>query len=382
MRISLAPIPSLLATALCVVGALLASADAAPGTGSEGRIHGMTLSTPGGGADWGSSAIVGTIEDLRALGVDWIAIHPYGRIGRDGTVSWRSGRGRFGERGGGARARRDPGDLRDPRQLRSEAPGWLRRPIEEAHRQGIKILVKPHLAYWGSGFSWRGEVEFDGRDEWERFFATYGDWITAMAAFSHDADGFAVGTELDRTVGHEERWREIIDAVRSVYPGPLTYAANWSDYEDVPFWDALDAVGIQAYFPLVREGAGDGGAGDLGGAPSAETLAAGWRGIMERMRGFSARTGKPIVFTELGYNLSAKAPYEPWDYEVGGPDAETVQELCMTVALRAIEAEPAVVGAFLWKWFPGNRTPRNFAMSTAAMRRVIARHWGPPAGTR
>ena len=96
---------------------------------------------------------------------------------------------------------------------------------------------------------------------------------------------------------------------------------------------------------------------------------------MDRMRAFSERYGKTVVFTELGYNRSARAPYEPWAYEVGGPNADELQERCMRAALRALEGEPSVVGAFLWKWFPGDARPRDFEMSSTAMRQVISRYW-------
>ncbi len=86
------------------------------------------------------------------------------------------------------------------------------------------------------------------------------------------------------------------------------------------------------------------------------------------MRRFSRRVGQPILFAELGYNNAASAPYEPWDDEGGGADAETLQERLLTIALRAVASEPSIRGAFLWKWFPGERQPRNFAMSRPALR--------------
>jgi len=319
----------------------------APQAARPDKINGMTVSTARGSAEWGRDHIVPTITDLRTLGVNWIAIHPYAGIDLDGNVSWR---------------RRDGDD--------EGAPDWLTRPIAEAHRQGIKILIKPHLAHWRS-FSWRGEIEFDSDAKWERFFTSYTEWITAIARYSEGADAFAVGTELDRTIQHESTWRGIIDAVRAEYDGPLTYAANWTDYERVPFWDALDAIGIQAYFPLLP-----GDAVPRGQLPPRETLEAGWAQIMARVSEFSARHDKTVVFTELGYNNSWLAASEPWDYSVRGTeDAEQLQRLCMEVALEAIGNEPAVVGAFLWKWFPGDRVPRDFAMSSPAMREVIGAHW-------
>ena len=62
-----------------------------------------------------------------------------------------------------------------------------------------------------------------------------------------------MGTELDRLTGHQEEWRRIIAEVREVTAARLTFASNWTHFENVPFWDALDAVGVQAYFPLSEE---------------------------------------------------------------------------------------------------------------------------------
>ena len=79
---------------------------------------------------------------------------------------------------------------------------------------------------------------------------------------------------------------------------------------------------------------------------------------------------------KMGSARSWLAATEPWDYSTRtSADAEALQRLCMEVALEAISEESAVVGAFLWKWFPGDRIPRNFAMSSPAMHEVIGAHW-------
>ena len=79
--------------------------------------------------------------------------------------------------------------------------------------------------------------------------------------------------ELDKTLRHEHRWRRIIAAVRKVTKAPLTYAANWTDYQRVGFWDDLDIIGIQAYFPV----------SDKKSASVAE-LHAGWARTMATLR--------------------------------------------------------------------------------------------------
>ena len=96
---------------------------------------------------------------------------------------------------------------------------------------------------------------------------------------------------------------------------------------------------------------------------------------MATLRRFADETGKNIVFTELGYNTAFETPIRPWDAKSDGAAASGIQELCTAVALRAVAAEARVEGAFLWKWFPGDRVPRDFAMSSPAMREVIGSHW-------
>jgi hypothetical protein len=171
-------------------------------------------------------------------------------------------------------------------------------------------------------------------------------------------------TELDQTVLHAD-WTGIIDRVRDVYEGPLTYAANWDRYQTIPFWEKLDAIGIQAYFPIVDA------------APfKAEDLAAGWRQRMTEVAAFSKRLARPALFTELGYNRLFSAPIRPWEGGDDGPTAEAIQAMAMQVALAAIGEEPSVLGAFLWKWFPEPRPlGKDFQLATPAMSRVVKKAW-------
>jgi hypothetical protein len=303
-------------------------------------VRGVVISTHTDGRDWGSDRMEATMRQIKQLGAGWVAIHPYAGIRADGRV-------RFWEI--------DPAD----------PPPHIVNPIRMAHSLGLKILIKPHLAYWGSPFRWRGEIRFEGEEQWRRFWQGYERWIVTLAAACREADGFAVGTELDLTLGFEEEWRRIIREVRRQTSAPLTYSANWDGFEAVPFWDALDAIGIQAYFPLTDEA-------DTG----EESIRRGWERWMGRLRAAAAEHNRAIVFTELGYSRSYLAPARPWDYRTDGAGASQIQETCMRLALEAIESEPSVVGAFLWKWFPGPRPAgRNFQLATPGMKRVIREAW-------
>jgi len=305
------------------------------------EVHGMTISCPTWGWEWGSDEMATSLTTLDQLGVNWVSIHPYARIRADGTVEAR------------------PIDPDDP-------PEWLARPIREAHARGQQILIKPHLAYWGSPFSWRGDIRFDDPRAVERFFRTYRAWIVQIAAATRQADAFAVGTELDGLLEHEAAWRGVVASVRDVHPGHLTYAANWDHFEAVPFWDDLDAVGVQAYFPIL----------DDGEPVTAAALDRGWDRWLGKLRVVHERTGKPVVFTELGYDRSPHAASKPWASGGWLAGGDAVQEAALEAALRAIDREPSVVGAFLWKWFPGERAHGDFRMSEPRLRALIARRWG------
>ena len=303
-------------------------------------VRGMTISCQTWGWEWGTDEMVESMRELKALGVNWISIHPYARIRGDGTVELR---------------------LRG-----DDAFAHLTRPIREAKALGLKIMIKPHLAYWGSPFSWRGDIAFKTDEQWQRFFTDYERWIVRMAVVCRDADAFVVGTELDKTVGHERQWRHIIGRIRESYGGTLTYAANWTDYQRVPFWDDLDAIGVQAYFPLTQQP----------GLPDKGDLELAWTCVLNDLAAFSRRTGRPVVLSELGYACSTNAALRPWEGREGGEHADEIQRRCMAAALGALKDDEYVVGAFLWKWFTGPQRRANYLMSTPAMRQVIAEHWG------
>lgn len=311
-------------------------------TAAATEIRGMTVSTPTWGWEWGTERMDATLDVLRSDGVNWVAIHPYARIASDGRVSFR--------------------DI-DP----EHPPEWLTRPVREAHARGMKILVVPHLAYWGSGFSWRGAVTFPDDAERARFFADYQRFLLAVATAVPDADALAIGSELDGTVGDEVAWRHLIGSVRAEWHGPITYAANWDRVDDVPFWDAVDAIGVQAYFPLVAPG----------GSSDRAALDAGWDRVLSRMRALSERTGKHVVFTELGYDAGPDPAVEPWR-SGGGSQGDPLQATCLQAALEALDREPAVIGAFLWKWFPGEEQHGDFRMSAPELQAVIRRRWAGP----
>ncbi len=213
-----------------------------------------------------------------------------------------------------------------------------------AHARGLAVLWKPHL--WVGHHSWPGEVEMRDEASWKEWWSGYRRYVLhhALLAAWGKAEIFCVGVELDRTaIGpkapHGERaWRELIAAVRVLYPGAVTYAANWDRADEVPFWDALDFAGVDAYYPLAASEQ----------ATDAE-LAAGARQVAGRLARLAQRARRPLLLTEVGFAARRFAWREPHS-EVGEVD-EQDQLRAYRALLPALGRRPWLAGVFLWKSF-------------------------------
>ncbi len=306
-------------------------------------LRGVVVSCPRHGEVWGSAHMTESLRDLRGLGVEWAAIHPYAGVRRDGSIRFHP----------------------------VDESGYLARAVEIARAEGVELFWKPHLAYWGS-FSWRGEIEFGGDEAaWRRFFDGYLEFIVDQARFAERSGVklFAVGVELERTTPREAEWRRILAAVREVYRGRITYAANWDSLDRVPFWDAVDAIGVHAYFPLAE-------ADD----PDEASLESAWDAPLARLAELSARVGgKPVIFAEIGYNRSPDAARRPWDHRMeDSAGARALRSRLISAAIARAETAPLVEGMFWWKWIPGpDRWDRDFSMKDPEAREVLARKWAP-----
>lgn len=85
-------------------------------------------------------------------------------------------------------------------------------------------------------------------ERWDEWFDSY-QWAAchfAGTAHLHTIDFFVVGAGFHDSQHLADKWRRTILAVREVYQGPVMYVANWGDWGNVPFWDGVDAIGVDA----------------------------------------------------------------------------------------------------------------------------------------
>lgn len=212
----------------------------------------------------------------------------------------------------------------------------LRAAVRRAHASGLKVLFKPHV-----------DAPDDGPRAWlnptdpARWFATYDAHMLRYArlAAEEKCEMFAVGTELTLLTlpRHTPAWRALIAEVRGIYPGPITYAANWHSVASVGFWKEVDLIGVDGYFPVP-------------GGSNRAALEANWRPWVVGLAALSKIYGKPVLFTEIGLAAQKGGNLRPWDWHDYAELDLDVQAAYMDAFLRAFGREPWFRGFLYWAW--------------------------------
>ncbi|MCB0833418.1 MAG: hypothetical protein KDC45_08150 [Bacteroidetes bacterium] len=234
-----------------------------------------------------------------------------------------------------------------------ETAGSLFKAAEDAHRLGFHVMLKPHI--WLGNGKWCGEIEMKSVGDVGRWMKSYSEFITYQALIAELAgmNSVCIATELEKMAGYSDAWRRIIALVRVAYSGPLTYAANWSgEYKTIEFWDDLDFIGINHYFPLASDE-----------NASVETLQTKLDTIASGLGNFSAKWNKPIVFTEVGFTSSTAAFVNPHDEDFSKPASEDMQALGFRLIFKTYDKKPWFKGYFWWKWESAETRRRSSAKS-------------------
>jgi len=257
------------------------------------------------------------IEKQKALGSNAIAVVPYSYIRSESKPTYMN----IGSRAG------------------SENDQGVVHSAYEAKQLGIHTLLKPQVFF---GSSWPGALNYETEEDWEAFFDYYYRWIRhyAFLAEIHQIDALCMGVEFSiATLTHGEQWKNMFQKVRGLYQGQLTYAANWGEeFEQLDFWDELDFIGLNSYYPLSKED-----------NPSDDDLKASFDRVKEKITKVYNKYQKPIVFTEIGFrsiDMPWKNPHADGDTSFN-PEH---QQRCYEVIFEGIQNEPWCSGILWWKF--------------------------------
>ncbi len=214
----------------------------------------------------------------------------------------------------------------------------------------LKLILKPHV--WPIGVEngeWRESIMPD-ENNWSGWSNSYEQAMLHYAEIcvKEKIAMLCIGAELKLlALEKPEYWRSLIKKIRSVYSGDLTYAANWyQEYEEISFWDDLDYIGIQAYFPIASK--------DSSGI---EYMKSQWTEHCEEIFKISEKYNKPVLITEMGYKSSINAGVEPWlwdeHWRAKGPNiraSEEMQVQCYKAFFETTWKKEWCAGTFIWNW--------------------------------
>lgn len=261
---------------------------------------------------YGSPESAASLRAVKALGATWVTIMPFGF--HRGTPALRWGGERVWET--------------------DEAVAAV---TQQAHDVGLRVMLKPHV--WG-------RIELQPRSwseaDWQAWLADYGRFAEHYARLARDsgADAFCLGNEQHVRPQHDAEWRAIIRRVRAVYDGPITYGANFDEVFDVPFWDAVDWIGVSGYFPLTDSR-----------SPTRAELVRAWQPVLQKLEALSRRHRRPVVFTEIGYRSAEGSGWRQWEIPRDAPVSLDAQTNAYEAFFEAVWPQPWVAGAYPWKWF-------------------------------
>lgn len=211
--------------------------------------------------------------------------------------------------------------------------------VNRIHGNGMRVMLKPHVDCVDGTF--RGDI-IPG----ERWFESYRSFIVHFAkiAREYNVESFCIGTELEGTTYEEydKHWNDLIAEVRELFNGKITYAANWTEYKGVLFWDRLDFMGIDAYFPLTDKN-----------DPSQEELDNAWETVKTEIEEYRKDNNIkiPLVFTEVGYQSADGTNKTPW-YTSSEKEDREEQAMCFKAMLNAMLKEEWFRGFYWWNYFP------------------------------
>ncbi len=215
--------------------------------------------------------------------------------------------------------------------------------IAYAREKQLKVMLKPHV--WVSGKGWPGDFALSGEKAWQQWESDYKEYILQFARLAEKKNValFCVGTEYKQAAKQRPQfWEALIQDVRKIYDGKVTYQANWDNFQNIEFWDKLDLISISGYFPLKKEQ-----------FEEESAILKAWDQHLADIKSVHQKFDKPVMFGEYGYCSMDNALAKPWEgvRKKDEPVNLTVQKQAYQALYRKFWHKDWFKGGFLWKWY-------------------------------
>lgn len=263
--------------------------------------------------------------------------------------------------------------------------------VVRAKQLGMRVTLNPfvELSNLPGGQSWRAYfAPLPGSTVANTFWPLYESYLDEVATVAerYHVDAMNVGTEMKgldsffsitdfdpTTAGNQSSptqsqldqqrayWDAVIDSVASIYNGDIGYAANWDNYSSSRVTDniwshpEIDYIGIDSYFRF------ESGSIQIPATASnpiqtypnesfIQLVANEWNERLDsQIMPFAAGLGKPVVFTEQGYQHHNGTSRNP-QIESGSVDTAE-QIMAFQGLLRALDGrQDEFLAMHIWQW--------------------------------
>lgn len=204
--------------------------------------------------------------------------------------------------------------------------------IRFAKSLGLTVGLKPTVNCLNG--VWRAYISFFEEDvvcepKWRNWFNSYTDFQThyARIAGEEGCDLFIAGCEMVMSEHRECEWRQVIEEIRKVYGGLVTYNTDKYQEHRVKWWDCVDVIASSGYYP-----------------------SGSWERELDRIEAVVERYKKPLLFTETGCMSCAGSSGAPNNWSIEGKTDLFEQERWYEEMFAACKKREWIHGFGLWDW--------------------------------
>ena len=277
--------------------------------------------------DFASSSFQQSLRNLKATGANYVTlIIPYYQANTSAT------------------------DLYSGSNTPSDAS--LAAAITYAHSLGMSVNINLHLE--SADNTWRAYINPIDRNAW---FDHYQQVLNHYAniAQENNAEMMTLGAEMiDMTsdnlnATNTSNWLNLIQTVRGIYTGKLTYDGNWGggsswndELDHIKFWSALDYIGVSAYYHI---------GGSAINSYTSDSLLSAWNNTrIGQIEPLHQQYGKPVLFTEVGYRSVDGNLTHPASWTMTGAVDMTEQADGYQSLFAYWKNIPYFAGVQFWDW--------------------------------
>lgn len=216
--------------------------------------------------------------------------------------------------------------------------------VKLAKSLGLKVCLKPMVNCLDH--AWRARIDFPTEEYcnyWDQWFDSYQHFMLHYARLAEElgCEMLCTGCEMAGMDKQSAHCRALIAHVREVYHGILMHNINHGDELRFDWLDAVDVIGISAYYPVTDpEHTG------------IETMRKKWTDVIPTLTACHELYDRPIMFAEIGVRNEQGCTMYPWDfkYRMELPVDEQEQSDFYETAMEATWNIDWFCGYFWWDW--------------------------------